>query len=519
MPAKFMPSRLRFTPHLLTVAFAALGMPFAAHAAALDRTTQPSWGFTEDGTMAYIEHITVNPDVSGKDNAGRKIPDMTETYRFLNFGVKSDLNDRVSVGVFYDEPLGADVKYHGDNSFTGVPRNVLSNIYGQASQTLQDNGMNVTIKNATDLQNTIAGLQSQVRAGQGQLTQAKADIAAAASQLSQAQTALVADPSLATLLTPKIALLQQGIDAGNQKIQDGQAQLAKGQVAVKTLQGLQAITAPLESNTEGTRVSVSSKNLSGVVGVKLGEDKRWQVYGGPVFQKVIGELHLRGDAYSGATGYDASIPTSSEVGWLAGVGYTIPEIALKAALTYRAKIDHDMPIGENFPLAKLKGFEAAQTNKVTVKTPESVNLDFQTGINPTTLLMAKVRWEPWSDFVIRPKLYNAVSGVNLLDYDKDSWLIELGLGKKLSDKLAVSGHVLWDSGAGDPVTTLGPVNGYWGTSLGAHYALTPEWSASLGARYIWLGDAKAKIPNGQQVGEFKNNHATVYGLRLTYQKK
>ena len=519
MSAKPMPTHCYLPPRLLTAVLATLGMPLAAHAAALDRTTQPSWGFTEDGTMAYIEHITVNPDVSGKDNAGRKIPDMTETYRFLNFGVKSDLNDRVSIGVFYDEPLGADVKYRGDNSFTGVPRNVLANAYGQASQTLQDNGVNVTINNAADLQNTIAGLQRQVSAGQGQLSQAQADVAAATRQLSQAQAALATDPNLAALLTPKIALLQQGIDAGNQQIQDGQAQLAKGQVAVKTLQGLQAITAPLAHSTEGTRVSVSSKNLSGVVGVKLGDDRRWQVYGGPVFQKVIGDLHLRGDAYSGATGYDASIPTSSEVGWLAGAAYTIPEIALKAALTYRSKISHDLPIGENFPLAKLKGFETMQTNQVTVKTPESVNLDLQTGINPTTLLMAKVRWEPWRDFVIRPKLYNATSGVNLLDYDKDAWLVELGLGKKLSDKLAVSGHVSWDSGAGDPVTTLGPVNGYWGTSLGAHYALTPEWSASLGARYIWLGDAKAKIPNGQEVGEFKNNHATVYGLRLTYQKK
>ena len=227
MPAKFIPSQLRFTPRLLTVAFAALGMPFAAHAAALDRTTQPSWGFTEDGTMAYIEHITVNPDVSGKDSAGRKIPDMTETYRFLNFGVKSDLNDRISVGVFYDEPLGADVKYRGDNSFTGVPRNVLGNVYGQASQTLQDNGVNVTIKNATDLQNTIAGLQSQVRAGQGQLTQAKADIAAAASQLSQAQTALVADPSLATLLTPKLHCYSRVLTQATKKFKMDRRSLPK----------------------------------------------------------------------------------------------------------------------------------------------------------------------------------------------------------------------------------------------------------------------------------------------------
>ena len=199
---------------------------------------------------------------------------------------------------------------------------------------------------------------------------------------------------------------------------------------------------------------------------------------------------------------------------MAGVAYSKPEIALKASLTYRSEIDHDLDLGESLPAAGIK-----QTNKVTVTTPKSVNLDFQTGINPTTLLTAKARWVPWSDFSLKPKVYGDLSGTNLVSYDDDAWTAELGLGKKLSDKWAVSGAVGWDSGAGNPVTSLGPVEGNWNVGLGAKYNLTPEWAVSGGVKYLMFGDAKAKIPTGALVGDFNDNDGWVYGLRLSYQKK
>ena len=514
-------------------ASAMLALTANAHAAGLDRSTQPSWGIAQDGTYAYAEHVTIAPKVSGKDNLGRKTGNMTEDYKFTSYGVKADVNDTFSVGVFFDQPWGADVQYSGDNNFVGAPNAVLNGVYAQASKSLQAAGVNANITNAADLQNTITELQTQVAAGENQLTAASAKLSQAQSQLdtaktqlTQAQAALAANPNLASALNPKIVALEQGIAAGTANIDAGKAQLAAGQKqveagkgAVKTLSGLQAATTPLVNNTEGTKVKVSSKKIAGVFGVKFGENKNWQVYAGPSFQKLEGEVRLRGDSYKTATNYDATIPTSSAVGWLAGVAYSKPEIALKASLTYRSEIDHDLNIGENLPLYALRGGNPRQTNQVTVTTPQSVNLDFQTGLNKTTLLTGKVRWVPWSDFAIKPKLYGDVSGLNLVDYDKDSWAVDIGVGKKVSDRWALSGQVTWDSGAGDPVTSLGPVNGYWGLGLGARYNITPEWSASLGAKYLMFGDAKARLPDDTIVGKFEDNHATVYGLRLTYQKK
>lgn len=110
----------------------------------------------------------------------------------------------------------------------------------------------------------------------------------------------------------------------------------------------------------------------------------------------------------------------------------------------------------------------------SVTLPESWNLDFQTGVNPTTLLTAKVRYVPWSDFDIRPTRYTQLSGLPIISYDKDQWSAEVGLGKKLNDKLAVSGSVGYDSGAGNPVSTLGPIKGYYSLGLGAKYNVYPR---------------------------------------------
>ena len=320
---------------------------------------------------------------------------------------------------------------------------------------------------------------------------------------------MAANPALAPVLTPQITALQQGIAAGT-------TQVAAGTQAVKTLSTAQAASQNLSKVTGATNVSISSQNFTGLLGVKLGEKKNIQIYGGPTIQRLEGDVHLRGNAYKTASGYDANITRDTAYGWMAGIAYLKPEIALKAALTYRSEIDHDVNMTENLPAL---GAAGVGTNEITITTPKSVNLDFQTGINPTTLLTAKARWVPWSDFAIKPTIYGSASGLNLVSYDDDAWTAEVGLGKKLSPQLAISGAVGYDSGAGNPITSLGPVEGNWNVGLGAKYNLTPEWAISGGVKYLMFGDAKAKLPDGSIVGDFQDNDGWVYGLRLSYQKK
>ncbi|MEX6457112.1 outer membrane protein transport protein [Moraxella osloensis] len=497
----------------LALAVATLSTVSIANAAGLDRSTQPSWAFTEEGTFAYVEHIAIDPKVEGKDNAnvattdanftaGRNVPDMADDYQFLNFGAKADVNDTISVGAFFDQPWAADGEFSGDNNFVGTPTAVIGGIYAQAAAGLQNAGIALPVTNATELQTAISTIQNQVNAGQAQLE-------AANTQLARAQAALAANPALAPVLTPQITALQQGIAAGT-------TQVAAGNQAVKTLSTAQAASQNLSQVTGATNASISSQNFTGLLGVKLGEKKNIQIYGGPTIQRLEGDVHLRGNAYKTASGYDANITRDTAYGWMAGIAYLKPEIALKAALTYRSEIDHDVTTTENFPAL---GAAGVGTNEITITTPKSVNLDFQTGINPTTLLTAKARWVPWSDFAIKPKIYGSASGLNLVSYDDDAWTAEVGLGKKLSPQLAISGAVGYDSGAGNPITSLGPVEGNWNVGLGAKYNLTPEWAVSGGVKYLMFGDAKAKLPDGDIVGDFQDNDGWVYGVRLSYQKK
>lgn len=475
----------------LALAVATLSTVSIANAAGLDRSTQPSWAFTEQGTFAYVEHIAIDPTIEGKDNKnafatkdnyqeGRNVPDMADDYQFLNFGAKADVNDTISVGAYFDQPWAADVEYSGDNNFVGAPTGVIDTlatpqVYPGATQLLRSLTRNqtATVSNITELNNTLA---------------------LAKSTLDTLEKAGATGTTTYQMLSASYNALKAPTDTFNN----------------------------LSKVTGATNVSLSSQNFTGLLGVKLGEKKNIQIYGGPTIQRLEGDVHLRGNAYKTASGYDANITRDTAYGWMAGIAYLKPEIALKAALTYRSEIDHDVTMTENFPAL---GAAGVGTNEITITTPKSVNLDFQTGLNPTTLLTAKARWVPWSDFAIKPKIYNAAAiasgngDLNLVDYSKDAWTAEVGLGKKLSPQLAISGAVGYDSGAGNPITSLGPVEGNWNVGLGAKYNLTPEWAISGGVKYLMFGDAKAKLPDGSIVGDFQDNDGWVYGLRLSYQKK
>ena len=478
---------MRATFHLktLAVAIATLSIASMSNAAGLDRSGQDITAFLQDGTYAEAVYTYIDADVSGFDNRrvasddagyvqGNSTGDIAESYDFFRYGVKTDINDTFSIGILYDEPFGAAAAYNDNSNFvTNDNANAL--ILGITGNP------NITQAN---IGQAIIGLKNQI--GSGQLTPA---------QLAQAQASLI---------------------------------------------GLQAAQGVANTAGETTNVEVRSESITAIMGMKLGANKEFQVYGGPVAQRVQADVKLRGSAYGPATGYTSHTSPDQDYGYIVGASYSKPEIALKAALTYRSEIDHSRQIFESYPLASAAGasvppiaggpflFPTSQTSNIDITTPKSVNFDFQTGINPTTLATAKVRWVPWSDFEIVPPLYNQVStanpayrpdGLALVEYDEDQWQVELGIAKRLAPALAVSGTVGWDSGAGDPTTSLGPVDGYYSVGLGAKYNVTPEWAVSAGGKYLWFGDAKGQLPTKQIVGDFQDNDGYILGMKLSYQGK
>lgn len=295
---------------------------------------------------------------------------------------------------------------------------------------------------------------------------------------------------------------------------------------------------------ESTEVEVKTQNLSFIFGYQPTEN--WNIYAGPVYQTVKGNVQLRGAAYSGTNnfgGYNANIGEDSAVGWLAGFAYQIPEIALKASVTYRSEIEHSTTVNES-SIATFGSNPGTVINlnnglgQTDITTPQSVNLDLQSGIMENTVAFANVRWVNWKDFSIRPYAFGKASeaassgatggaytkGFNLVDYTKDQVSATVGVGRKLSEQWAGNVSVGYDTGAGNPVSTLGPTEGYWSVGLGAQFSPAPNYFIAAGVKYLMLGDATAhsgaySIPGNAvaaQVAEFEDNDAWAYGLKIGY---
>ncbi|WP_372404128.1 long-chain fatty acid transporter [Acinetobacter piscicola] len=498
-------------------------------AAALDRSGQSMSAFLQPNNYFEAGISVLDPTVEGREagtsETRRDIEDMGEDYYFPSAALKLQLTDNISFGLLYDQPFGADAKYHGSNVFVS-----------DASNTILPTSSLASIRTSTIDKNVNLALPGQLSAN----LQPGIDQTVTAQALGMIAAGKVPAGTPQALVEASIRNNAQAM----QQITAGVTQEITKQVTNAVTQQVDAGLAKVNSTLGkgNTSVEVDTQNLSMIFGFQ--PIKNINLYGGAAYQTIKGSVSLRGQAYSLYNGYDAKIKETSGVGWLAGASYQIPEIALKASITYRSEIDHDVNAQESLPtLSALSllgdaGAAAAQqiaaaTGKTKITTPQSVNLDLQTGIMADTVAFANVRWVNWKDFSIRPYKFGLVSdvvgklpqigrpnGFNLVEYSDDQWSVNAGVGRKLNDKWAGNVSVGWDSGAGDPVSTLGPTEGYWNVGLGVQYSPTPATFIAGGVKYFWLGDAKAQT--GAQAGgsdyvaEFSDNNAIAYGLKLGY---
>ena len=443
-----------------------------AFAAGLDRSGQPVAPLFQQGNLVELGWTSLFPTVEGKENGGqqRAIPNMADKYSFPSAAVKYQANDQWSFSFLYDHPFGADAAYEGTNIFTTTPaeRKAAALIPLGAALTPVVAAMNPGYTPA-QVQAALPGAIGQaLRAGYGPVTQQKA---------------------LETVA--KYTTASSGSDA--------------------------------------TNVSVTTQSFSLVAGFQ--PNKNWHFYGGPVYQTVKGDLSLRGAAYSVFNGYDATFHNSGAWGFLAGAAYQIPDIAFRAALTYRSAIKHDVDTTENFVNYQKLGGAAGTSGTTRIKTPQSVNLDLQSGVAPNTVAFANLRWVDWSSFSIRPGQFGAVSqdvgkfigkpnGFNLVEYGKDQYSATVGVGRKFNDQWAGNMSLGWDSGTGEYVTTLGPTKGNWNLGIGAQYSPTKNFYVGVGAKYFWLGDAKAQVASNvgstTYQADFKDNNVVAVGVKVGY---
>lgn len=290
---------------------------------------------------------------------------------------------------------------------------------------------------------------------------------------------------------------------------------------------------PGSTELGGTRAWAETNEITALLRYKF--DERWSVHGGLRYQTAEGEIGLSGLAYGltatqiagvkalaglpasyvipSVNGYDVELERDGSWGWVAGGSYEIPEIALRVSLTYSSAVTHDMKTTEN----GLGAFGLPDGLKSTteVKTPQSVNLDFQTGIAEDTLLFGAVRWADWSEFLIDPEYFTAITGAGLVELD-DTITYEVGLGRRINERWAGSVSVAYEAESDKLVSPLAPTNGLWALAVGASYDMG-DITVSGGARYTWLGDADPETGTPDVArANFTNNDAVSLGLRIGY---
>ena len=265
----------------------------------------------------------------------------------------------------------------------------------------------------------------------------------------------------------------------------------------------------------GTRAIVDSNAYTALLRYKFNDN--FSIHGGPRYQTTSANLTLSGQALGALNGYNASFSNDGALGYVAGASFEKPEIALRVSLTYNSQIDHDFDTVEtNVPLL------GTLNSTTQISTPESWNLDFQTGVAANTLLFGSLRYGKNSDTQVSPQGFDAVvnpgvAGDSVSDIE-DSLDYEIGLARRFNDKWSGSIAIGLSTSDGDNlVSPLSPSDGFRYVSVGAQYELSDQVSLRGGIRYPDLGDAIGAVGAADTpVANFNGNSAVSAGFQVSY---
>jgi long-subunit fatty acid transport protein len=257
----------------------------------------------------------------------------------------------------------------------------------------------------------------------------------------------------------------------------------------------------------GTSAIADSVALTGILRYKF--DENFSVHAGLRAQRSDGEILLSGLAYGPLNGYNVALDSDTAPGYLIGVAYERPDIALRVALTYNSKVTHDFSTTERFGATQV-----APGSETEVETPQSVNLDFQTGVAEDTLLFGNIRWVDWTQFTIVPEFFGSrTSGASLVNLE-DTVTYTLGVGRRFNETWSGSFSLTYEPRTDRLVSPLSPYDGRFGTTVGVVYN-KDNMKVTGGVNYSWLGDADPETgtPDVQRAS-MRDNTSVGVGVKV-----
>lgn len=446
------------------------------HAAALDRSGQSIVNLFQPGNYAEVSYGYLSPEVGGRDSSGNQVTEMAKDYQITSATLKLQPNDQYSFALLYDEPFGAEAEFQGTNNF------------------VSSNGQRTSVELESHNLTALVGFKPT--------------------------------PNFTVYAGPALQYMKGEVSLRGTaySIFDGYDARIRGDAGLGYVAGTAfeipdiALRVALTYRSE-VEHSFDTRETTQVLNALKGSPFEGEP-ASVIQQQVAANLPL---VNGGLQQVEAGLQQVA-----AGLAQDPNNQAL---LNQRTALETQQRTLQSTRAGLLRAGGLAQASqalpsnargKTTIKTPQSVNLDFQTGIMADTLLFGNVRWVEWSAVTVQPPVFGQTSAalagqpLNLLDYTDDQWSASLGVGRKLNSQWAANVSVGWDSGAGDPITTLGPTVGFYSLGLGARYTPVENIDISLGVRYLWLGDAEAKVSSGTVVGTFEENTAIAAGLKLGY---
>lgn len=279
----------------------------------------------------------------------------------------------------------------------------------------------------------------------------------------------------------------------------------------------------------GTAARVDSTTFTALGRYKM--PNNFSVHGGIRGSRADGSVTLNGCAYSdprvptpcagGVQGYNVDLDSDTAVGWVAGVAWERPEIAARVSLTYNSDIEHEFRTRETLvidpdgpgPIPVVPAIASTSTTRVS--TPESWNLEFQTGVAQDTLVFGSVRWVEWSSFRVDPVAFVGATGGGLVDLE-DTTTYSLGVGRKFTETWSGSASFTFEKKGDDLVSPLAPTNGRRGITLAAIYNQGPL-RVTTGINYTKVGDASPETGTPDEArARMENNDAIGVGIRIGY---
>ena len=430
----------------------------SAQAAGIEYSKQSVAPFFEPGNYAELSYAYVDPKIEGTDAAGNKIGDMMDDFDLPGAAIKIAPTANTALAVIYEKPFGVDTEYPAGSIF--------NNSMGTTEARVETNG--ITLLGGGKISNNVwlyGGLEYQTL--KGNITGAQpVGLTTAVSQVIDQAGALFGIPTT------------------------------------------EAYYDLVNKQNNGTITPTEAATLG-----------------------AINETAINPVA-TAPTYYTLDFENENTLVPVIGMAYEKPEIALRASLTYRAPAKYQVSGVENLqvilpPIAGGDGVTPGPaTDEVTlplagkteVKMPQSVNLDFQTGLSEKYQLLGMVnaRWVDWSNFNVAPPLATLSTQEPLAAYKKDGYTVEVALGKQFNPKVSGEVRLGYDHGTGAPLSLLGPYDSIKSLGLSAQYKLTEQLSVSAGGQYMWFEGGPVDTKVDGRVANIADGTGYALGMKLGY---